>query len=406
MNSSIESESAGIDSATQGQVCWQDVRQQAQSLSALLRTRAEGQAASTQSACRAYAHLVEQLIRWTAAPDEAARVSERALLVATPEQLQDFGRLLRDKRNQAGFSRVKLARRAKLSDATIKFLETARHPPSRATLLRLVGVPELGLRWADTPGSFSANLPAGAEEVDPALSAAALHRFDPRLSLSLVLEGLLVLDELRTALSLIEITASGARRACALCGMRSEAWAVDAREAAKLSLRHYPRCVGPLAESLYQRHPVLAELAQQERRSLRTPTAAQLEAARHTTEPERFHGCRTRRQVAAQLACVAAQPLTPYRKGLSETWLWALALGPCPVEPTTETFTERRAQHLAHHGLDLSALSAQDAAWRQGIAVAASWLLDSAAQSPAGESVAEPSSSFIADSDKMPHAQA
>lgn len=66
-------------------------------------------------------------------------------------QLVEFGRLVRDKRNAAGFSRVKLARIAKLSDATIKFLETARHPPSRATLIRLIGVAELKLGWADVP---------------------------------------------------------------------------------------------------------------------------------------------------------------------------------------------------------------------------------------------------------------
>ena len=69
-----------------------------------------------------------------------------------PSQWVQFGRLLRDKRNAAGWSRVQLARRAKISDATVKFLETARHPPSRATLIRLVGVPELKLTWAEVPG--------------------------------------------------------------------------------------------------------------------------------------------------------------------------------------------------------------------------------------------------------------
>ena len=73
----------------------------------------------------------------------------------TAKQLQEFGMLLRDRRNAAGFSRVQLARRIKLSDATIKFIETARHPPSRATLTRLIGVEELKLTWDDTPGPFS-----------------------------------------------------------------------------------------------------------------------------------------------------------------------------------------------------------------------------------------------------------
>ncbi|MFO0573003.1 MAG: L-histidine N(alpha)-methyltransferase [Polyangia bacterium] len=71
--------------------------------------------------------------------------------VETPSlaQLRQFGQLLRDKRNAAGLSRVELARKAKLSDATIKFIETAKHPPSRATLIRLLGVEALGLCWED-----------------------------------------------------------------------------------------------------------------------------------------------------------------------------------------------------------------------------------------------------------------
>lgn len=66
------------------------------------------------------------------------------------EQLRHFGQLLRDRRNAAGLSRAELGRRAKLSDATVKFIETAKHPASRATLIRLIGVAELGLRWEDT----------------------------------------------------------------------------------------------------------------------------------------------------------------------------------------------------------------------------------------------------------------
>ena len=73
--------------------------------------------------------------------------------VPTRKQLQEFGKLLRDRRNAAGLSRVQLARRAQLSDATIKFIETARHPPSRATLIRLISVQELQLTWSDAPGS-------------------------------------------------------------------------------------------------------------------------------------------------------------------------------------------------------------------------------------------------------------
>jgi len=83
-------------------------------------------------------------------------------------QWTQFGRLLRDKRNAAGLSRVQLARRAKLSDATVKFTETARHPPSRATLIRLIGVSELKLRWADVPGHPA---PPLTETIDSLLRA-------------------------------------------------------------------------------------------------------------------------------------------------------------------------------------------------------------------------------------------
>ena len=68
------------------------------------------------------------------------------------QQWQHFGVLLRDRRNAAKLSRVDLARLAKVSDATIKFIETARHPPSRSTLIRLLAVAELHLTWAHVPG--------------------------------------------------------------------------------------------------------------------------------------------------------------------------------------------------------------------------------------------------------------
>ena len=76
----------------------------------------------------------------------------RHRLPMNAKQQREFGRLLRDKRNAAGWSRVQLARKAQLSDATIKFIETARHPPSRASLIRLLNIAELQLSWADVPG--------------------------------------------------------------------------------------------------------------------------------------------------------------------------------------------------------------------------------------------------------------
>ena len=66
-----------------------------------------------------------------------------------PDQVAAFGRLLRDCRNAAGLSRVELGKRAKLSDANIKNIESGRGSPSRQTLIRLVGVKALGLSWED-----------------------------------------------------------------------------------------------------------------------------------------------------------------------------------------------------------------------------------------------------------------
>ena len=102
----------------------------------------------------------------------------------TLRQLQEFGRLLRDKRNAAGFSRVQLARKAKTSDATIKFIETARHPPSRATLIRLISVEALKLSWGEVPGTFP---PPAAEpttltappQVISELNCLVTQTFDP-----------------------------------------------------------------------------------------------------------------------------------------------------------------------------------------------------------------------------------
>ena len=74
-------------------------------------------------------------------------------LDAVPDDVLRVGaQLLRDRRESAGLSRKALGRLAKLSDSTVKFVETGLHPPSRATLIRLIDVPELKLTWADAPG--------------------------------------------------------------------------------------------------------------------------------------------------------------------------------------------------------------------------------------------------------------
>ncbi|MFO0578130.1 MAG: L-histidine N(alpha)-methyltransferase [Polyangia bacterium] len=56
------------------------------------------------------------------------------------------GQLVRLRREKAGLSRAKLAKKARVSEASIKLLET-KAPPSRKMLLRLTNVPELNLKW-------------------------------------------------------------------------------------------------------------------------------------------------------------------------------------------------------------------------------------------------------------------
>ena len=135
---------------------WPDISRHALALAETLRAIAPRQPPKTQAACLSYANFVDEIARLSSARG-AVPPAGRLTPALTLKQMQDFGRLLRDKRNQAGFSRVQLARKAKLSDATIKFVETARHPPSRATLLRLVGVvraafaSELGVVVLPTP---------------------------------------------------------------------------------------------------------------------------------------------------------------------------------------------------------------------------------------------------------------
>ena len=92
----------------------------------------------------------------------------RDLSPISRQQWEYFGAVLRDRRNAAKLSRLALARRAKLSDSTIKFIETARHPPSRSSLIRLLSVSELHLTWAEVPEphAHSAQTPSA-----PALSS-------------------------------------------------------------------------------------------------------------------------------------------------------------------------------------------------------------------------------------------
>jgi transcriptional regulator with XRE-family HTH domain len=107
----------------------------------------------------------QELVYFLSSEGTAPPAGPRRCPPMTTGQQREFGRLLRDRRNRAGLSRVQLARKAQLSDATIKFIETARHPPSRASLLRLIDVPALRLGWADVPGQHA---PLGASLAAPA----------------------------------------------------------------------------------------------------------------------------------------------------------------------------------------------------------------------------------------------
>ncbi len=69
-------------------------------------------------------------------------------------QGSSFGTLLRFRREEAHLSRATLAKLAKLSEATIKFIETDRTTPSRMTLLALRSVAALGLQDEEMPTEF------------------------------------------------------------------------------------------------------------------------------------------------------------------------------------------------------------------------------------------------------------
>ena len=366
---------------------WPDITRHALALAEALRAIAPRQPPKTQTACVTYANLVDEIARLSRAEGTVPPAS-RLTPALTRKQLQDFGRLLRDKRNQAGLSRLQLARKARLSDATIKFIETARHPPSRATLLRLVGVAELGLRWADTPGYSVGAIPEVVGETSPALPAAEFSRFDSRLTLPLVLEAMLVLDELRTGQHAVEVTAYGARRLCCLCGARSEAWTMDAREGVKLPLRHAAPCAGRLADLLFERFPVIPELAHEERRGLRSLTATALAASLREIHRERFYGCRSGAEVAAQLARGTGQVPTPYRSGVGAMLLWALGTGPCPVEPTEKTFSEPRAHQLVRLIRKRGLARVGELSRLRGVSDAAAWLVDPQEREPCYEQAA------------------
>ena len=73
---------------------------------------------------------------------------------ATDEERPEFARFgmrLRYARLAAKLSRRAVAQKTKLSDATIKFIETQRTRPTLQTVAALLGVPQLGLDLEDAP---------------------------------------------------------------------------------------------------------------------------------------------------------------------------------------------------------------------------------------------------------------
>lgn len=358
---------------------WAELGVQARALAERLRAVAQDQAPATSAACLSYSQIVDEIARVAESGGEAPTARRLGSLM-TAQQRQEFGKLLRDRRNQAGFSRVQLGRKAKLSDATLKFIETARHPPSRATVLRLLAVPELKLRWADVPGSITPPQEPTGEGAEPD-QLAELHRLDPRLQVEAVRELSVLADELGRHQYQVERTHYGCSRVCRLCGARSEGAAMDAQQAHKLKLRHAPLCIGQLAETLLRQHPVISELATAERRHPRTATAYALAEGIRLATLLRFYGCRSGAEIAAQLAHNAALPPSPYCRGIGSLLLWALGLGPCPVEPA-EPFSEDCARRLVMR-LKRSAAQPSELGERlRGVSHAAAWLLDENASEP------------------------
>ena len=67
------------------------------------------------------------------------------------DELKRFGVRLRDRRILAALSRRAVAEKTLLSEASIKFIESARTRPKLETIVALMRVPELGLQLEDLP---------------------------------------------------------------------------------------------------------------------------------------------------------------------------------------------------------------------------------------------------------------
>ncbi len=72
-------------------------------------------------------------------------VPPRAMPRLSAESLCKWGQQLRQRREGAGMTRGQLAVRASVAESTIRNLETGRHKPTLAVLMRLQALPELGM---------------------------------------------------------------------------------------------------------------------------------------------------------------------------------------------------------------------------------------------------------------------
>ena len=62
--------------------------------------------------------------------------------------------------------------------------------------------------------------------------------------------------------------------------------------------------------------------------------------------------------------------------------LWALALGPCPVEPTVKLFSEPRAQQLAQLVRKRGLAAIGETSRLRGMSETAAWIIDPQAPEP------------------------
>jgi len=91
--------------------------------------------------------------------------------------------LLRQRRHLAKLSRARLARRARLSEATIKFIEADRHLPTKKTRMKLLAVSDLALTHEELGlHSQFIQIPKPSPGAVPFVAALLLYRIHKRIA--------------------------------------------------------------------------------------------------------------------------------------------------------------------------------------------------------------------------------